>query len=64
MAAGGKSVYVASSVSDAVSVLARNATTGALSPQDCVSELGAGDCANGRGLDGASGVAVTADGKT
>ena len=64
----GKSVYVASNLSDAVVRLTRNTTTGAIAQPagtaGCVSETGAGTCADGHGLDGASSVAVSADGKS
>jgi DNA-binding beta-propeller fold protein YncE len=65
----GKSVYVASQLSDAVALLNRNTTTGAITQPaaasaGCVSETGAGPCANGRALDSASSVAVSADGKS
>ena len=46
----------------------RNTTTGALSQPagtaGCISETGAGPCADGRGLDSAHDVAVSADGKS
>ncbi len=64
----GKHVYVASGNSDAVAVLARDKTTGALS-QDlglngCVRDNGGlGDCADGKALDVPSDVAVSPDGK-
>ena len=52
----GKSVYVASSGSDAVARFNRNTTTGAITQPagtaGCVSETGAGPCADGHGLDG------------
>jgi len=64
----GKSVYVASSSSDAVSRFNRNTTAGAISQPagtaGCVSETGAGTCTDGRALDGAGGVAVSPDGKS
>ena len=64
----GKSVYVASEGSDAVARLNRNTTTGALNQPagtaGCVSETGAGPCANGHALKDADGVAVSADGKS
>ena len=64
----GKSVYVASNISDAVARLNRNTTTGAITQPagsaGCVSETGAGTCADGHGLDGANSVAVSADGKS
>ena len=59
----GKSVYVASSDDDAVVRLNRNTTTGAITQPagtaGCISETGAGPCANGHGLDGPSSVAVS-----
>jgi DNA-binding beta-propeller fold protein YncE len=65
----GKSVYVASRVSDAVAVLRRNPTTGALfqpaGTGGCVSETGSeGACADGKALDGAGSVAASGDGKS
>ena len=64
----GKSVYVASVTSSAVARLNRNTTTGAITQPagtaGCVSETGAGPCADGHGLDGAFGVAVSPDGKS
>jgi fibronectin-binding autotransporter adhesin len=63
----GKHVYVASFFGDAVAIFARNRTTGALTqlagPAGCIKESGDADCADGRGLDGAAGVAVSRDGK-
>jgi DNA-binding beta-propeller fold protein YncE len=63
----GKSVYVAS-FSNAVVRLNRNTTTGAISQPagtaGCISETGAGPCADGHGLNGADRVAVSADGKS
>jgi DNA-binding beta-propeller fold protein YncE len=66
-----KHVYVASADSDAVAIFRRNATTGALTQlvgptgkAGCVSETGtAGECADGKALDGARSLAVSADGK-
>ena len=64
----GKSVYVASTDSDAVVRLNRNTTTGAITQPagtaGCISETGAGPCADGHGLDGANAVAVSPDGKS
>jgi DNA-binding beta-propeller fold protein YncE len=64
----GKSVYVASDYSSAVARLVRNPTNGAISQPagaaGCVSDTGAGTCADGRGLDGAQSVAVSRDGKS
>ena len=64
----GKHLYVASAFSDAVAIFARNKTTGALTQlagtDGCVKEVGDGvECADGKGLDGAVGVAVSKDGK-
>jgi len=68
VSADGKSVYVSSHFSDAVVRLTRNTTTGAIGQPagtaGCLSETGAGPCADGRGLDGAHDVAVSADGKS
>jgi DNA-binding beta-propeller fold protein YncE len=68
VSADGKSVYVASILSDAVARFNRNTTTGAISQPagsaGCVSETGAGACADGHGLDGAHSVAVSPDGKS
>ena len=65
----GESVYVASVVSDAVAVFARDKNTGALTQlagtAGCVSETGSGgDCADGKALDDASNVAVSRDGES
>ncbi len=63
----GKSAYVASFSSDAVAVLNRDTTTGALTqdpaPAGCISEGGTGGCASGVGLEGASSVTISPDGK-
>jgi DNA-binding beta-propeller fold protein YncE len=64
----GKSLYAASGVSDAVVRFARHTTTGALTqpagPGGCVSETGAGNCADGHALDGPTSVAASSDGKS
>ena len=64
----GKSVYVASSNSSAVVRLNRNTTSGAISQPigtaGCVSEDGAGPCADGHALNGANSVAVSPDRKS
>ena len=64
----GKSVYVASRGSEAVARLNRNTTTGAISQPagaaGCVSDEGAGPCANGHGLELPVSVAVSPNGKT
>ena len=56
MSPDGKNVYVASFGSDAVVRLNRNPTTGAITQPagtaGCISETGAGPCADGHGLDG------------
>jgi DNA-binding beta-propeller fold protein YncE len=64
----GKSVYVASYVSNAIAAFARNTTNGVLTQlantAGCVSENGtSGACADGRVLNGAWAVTVSADGK-
>jgi sugar lactone lactonase YvrE len=63
----GKSVYAASADSNAVVRFKRNRATGAIKEPDgkagCVSEDGSGPCADGHGLSGANGVAVSSDGK-
>ena len=68
VSANGKSVYVASSGSDAVARFNRNTTTGAITQPPgsagCISETGAGTCADGHALDGPRSVAVSADGKS
>jgi DNA-binding beta-propeller fold protein YncE len=68
VSADGKSVYVASFSIDAVARLVRNTTTGAITQPagaaGCVSETGAGPCADGHGLIGASSVAVSSNGKS
>jgi DNA-binding beta-propeller fold protein YncE len=64
----GENVYVASQVSDAVAVFARNKTTGALTQLSgaagCVAETGDGvTCADGKGLNGVLGLTVSPDGQ-
>jgi DNA-binding beta-propeller fold protein YncE len=68
----GKGVYVSSQLSDAVAAFSRQTTTtggtlGKLTQlagsAGCVSESGAG-CTNGVALDGAFGIALSADGKS
>ena len=64
----GNHVYVASGESDSIAVFARNESTGALTQlagtDGCVSEDGSdGQCADGTGLDGARGIALTPDGR-
>jgi DNA-binding beta-propeller fold protein YncE len=62
----GKSVYVASSKSDAIAIFRRNARTGTLSQPKgaagCIAVKGAGGCATAIGLDGPNSVAVSPDG--
>jgi DNA-binding beta-propeller fold protein YncE len=64
----GKSVYVATSGSRAVVRLNRNTTTGAITQPagtaGCVSETGAGPCADGHALGEPGAVAVSPDGKS
>ena len=68
MSLDGKSVYAVSQNSDAVVRFKRNTTTGALTQPSgtagCISETGAGPCANGHALNGADAVTVTNDGKS
>jgi DNA-binding beta-propeller fold protein YncE len=64
----GNNVYAASGISSAVAVFDRGPSTGALAQKAgtdaCVSETGTGgSCAIGRALAGASGVAVSPDGR-
>jgi hypothetical protein len=62
----GNSVYVASHESDALAVFDRDPATGGLTQRPglaCVSENG-GACQDGTALDGAGGVAASADGKS
>jgi DNA-binding beta-propeller fold protein YncE len=67
VAADGKSVYVASQLSDAVTIFERDPTTGAVGQKSgtagCVSETGTAQCQDGRALDGAIGLAVTPEGR-
>src|SRR3954454_6594241 len=64
----GKYVYVAAYTSSAVDVFKRNAKTGAIhqltGPNGCISEDGAGSCAQGHGLSGVAWLTVSADGKS
>jgi DNA-binding beta-propeller fold protein YncE len=64
----GKNVYVASYSSNAVARLNRNPTTGALTQPagaaGCVSQTGAGPCADGHALVYPHSVAVSPDGKS
>jgi DNA-binding beta-propeller fold protein YncE len=64
----GRSIYVASSLSNSVARLNRNPTTGAISqpvgPNGCISQTGAQMCADGHALQSPLGVSVTADGKS
>jgi len=65
ISADGAHLYVAADGGDAVTWLVRDPATGALSQTagtTCIAETG-GACADGRGLDGAEGVEVTADGE-
>ena len=68
VSADGKSVYAASDLSRAVVRFTRNTTTGAISQPagtaGCISETGAGPCADGHALVGATSVAVSPDGKS
>jgi DNA-binding beta-propeller fold protein YncE len=68
LSADQKSVYVTSQEADAVSVFQRNIATGELKQlagtAGCVSETGAGPCADGKALDSPRSVAVSADGES
>ncbi len=63
----GRQVYVASSTSDAVAILRRNARTGVLTQASgkagCIAEKGAQGCAWARGLNGPNSVAVSPGGR-
>jgi DNA-binding beta-propeller fold protein YncE len=63
----GKSLYVASSKSDAIAIFARNPRNGRLTqPQGaggCIAAKGANGCATAIGLDGPNSVAVSRDGR-
>ncbi len=67
VSADGKSVYAASIMSDDVVRLDRDTITGAITQPvgttGCVSNTGAGGCADGHGLDAPYGVAISPDGK-
>ncbi|MGH3103497.1 MAG: lactonase family protein [Gaiellaceae bacterium] len=68
VSANGRNVYVASLGSASVAAFSRNPATGALTPlpgiRGCVSEdRAAGPCADGRGLEGAFGIALSPDGR-
>jgi DNA-binding beta-propeller fold protein YncE len=64
--ADGRSVYVASAVSDSLSHLARNQATGGLAWVDCLSNDGSDNCVDvpGAPLDYAADVAVSPDGRS
>jgi DNA-binding beta-propeller fold protein YncE len=68
VSADGLSVYAASNDANAVARLARDATTGAISQPagtaGCISETGAGPCANGHALLAPRSVGVSPDGKS
>lgn len=63
----GKSVYVASSRSDAIAIFGRGKRTGRLSQPagkgGCIAKGGANGCVAAAGLDGPNSVAVSADGR-
>ena len=67
--ADGRSVYVASDVSDAVAIFERDRATGGLTqqaaPAGCVSETATGGaCSDGRGLNAPNGLGMSVDGKS
>jgi DNA-binding beta-propeller fold protein YncE len=63
----GKSVYVASSKSDAIAIFRRDPRSGKLTQPPgtggCIAANGAGGCASAVGLDGPNSVAISADGR-
>ncbi len=63
----GKSVYVASSQSDAIAIFRRDPRSGVLTqpkgPAGCIAAAGASHCATAIGLDGPNSVAVSPDGR-
>ncbi len=63
----GRSVYVASSRSDAIAIFRRNRRNGTLTQAKgaagCIAAKGAGHCATAFGLDGPNSVAVSPDGR-
>jgi DNA-binding beta-propeller fold protein YncE len=63
-----KSVYAAAGNGDAVARLNRNTTTGSITQPagitGCISETGAGSCADGHALDGPVAVAVSPNGRS
>jgi DNA-binding beta-propeller fold protein YncE len=65
----GRNLYVAAEASDSVTAFEREPSTGALTQLGCISQNGTngfdgtgGECADGKALDGARGVAVSPDG--
>ncbi len=62
----GKSVYVVSDADDAIVTFTRNTASGALSAPSCIADVGdaAGCGTTAQGLNSASSVAVSADGKS
>ena len=64
VSADGATVYVTAAKSGAVTAFARDGVTGALAEIGCVSDSGSdGRCIDGTGLQGASSVAVSSDGR-
>ena len=63
----GTFAYVASQLSDSVAVLRRDPDSGVLTqlngPAGCLSESGSGECTQVAGLDGASAISVSPDGR-
>jgi 6-phosphogluconolactonase (cycloisomerase 2 family) len=67
VSADGRSVYAASQEDSAIALLMRNRTTGALTPVGCIddNDIGPDTCAQSTdGLDTATSVAVSADGRS
>jgi DNA-binding beta-propeller fold protein YncE len=59
----GRSAYAASAASDSLQIFDRDPVSGKLTAKACVNDAGDDGCANGRAMDGATDVVVTADGK-
>ncbi len=63
----GKNLYMTAEGSDAIAVFGRNPGTGSLTQLSgtagCISETGAEGCADGEGLDGVRGLAISPDGR-
>ncbi len=56
----GRSAYAASPASDSLQVFDRDPASGRLTAKACINDAGTGGCVNGRAMDGATDVVVTA----